>query len=144
MADPFSVAGSAVGVVSLAILACQGLVTYIGDVKDAKDRTTQISRHMDELAAHLERLESIMSKIEPSAYVTGAEEGIVACAEAIKKIRDKLSLDASAIETTLRTQWRDMKQKLWYSFKKMDIAYARGVIEFIEQNLQTALLALIL
>jgi hypothetical protein len=144
MADPFSVAGSAVGVVSLGILACQGLVTYIGDVKDAKERTTQISRQMDELAAHLERLESIMSKMEPNAYVTGAEEGIVACAEAIKRIRDKLGLDASANETTLQTQWRDMKQKLWYSFKKMDIAYATGVIEFIEQNLQTALLALIL
>jgi hypothetical protein len=144
MADPFSVAGSAVGVVSLGILACQGLVTYIDDVKDGKERTIQISRQMDELAAHLERLETIMSKIEPNAYVKGAEEGIVACAEAIEKVRDKLGWDASTSGTTFRTQWRDMKQKLWYSFKKMDIAYARGVIEFIEQNLQTALLALIL
>lgn len=144
MADPFSAAGSAVGVVSLGILVCQGIVTYIGDVKDAKEKTTQIYRQMDELAAHLERLESILSKMEPNAYVAGTEEGIIACAEAIKKIRDKLGWDMSASGTKIRMQWRAMKQKLWYTFKKGDIAYARGVIEFIEQNLQTALLALIL
>lgn len=119
-------------------------MTYIGDVKDAKEKTTQIYRQMDELAAHLERLESILSKMEPNAYVAGTEEGIIACAEAIKKIRDKLGWDMSASGTKIRMQWRAMKQKLWYTFKKGDIAYARGVIEFIEQNLQTALLALIL
>jgi hypothetical protein len=144
MADPFSAAGSAVGVVSLGILVCQALVTYISDVKDAKERTTQISGQMDKLAAHLERLESILSVMEPSSYVAGAEEGIIACAEAIKRIRYKLGWDASAGGTTFGTQWKDLKQKLWYNFKKGDIAYARAVIEFVEQNLQTALLALIL
>ena len=119
-------------------------MTYIGDMKDAKERTIQISRQMDELAAHLERLESLLSKMKPSAHIAGVEEGIIACAEAIQKIKDKLGWDASAGGITFRMQWKDLKQKLWYNFKKGDIAYARGVIEFVEQNLQTALLALIL
>lgn len=99
---------------------------------------------MDELAAHFEHLESILSEMKPSAYVIGAEEGIAACVEVIKKIKDKLGWDASAGGTAFRTQWKDLKQKLWYPFKKGDIVYARGVIKFVEQNLQAALLSLIL
>ena len=61
MSDPFSTAGSAVGVFSLAIVACQGLVSYIGDLKDAKEKTVQIADQMDAFSEHLERLENAVS-----------------------------------------------------------------------------------
>jgi hypothetical protein len=38
MADPFSITGSAVGVVSLAIQLCKGLEWYVSGVKEAKDK----------------------------------------------------------------------------------------------------------
>lgn len=144
MADPFSVAGSAVGVASLGILICQGLVIYIGDVKDDKERTAQVLRQIDELASHLERLISILSKMEPNPHTLGAKQGIVVCAEAINKIKDKLGWELNGARSTCRMQWKDPKKRLGYTLKKADIAHVRGVVEFIEQNLHTALLALML
>lgn len=44
MADPFSVAGSAVGVVSLSIQVCKDLVWYIDTAKDATNRILLPSR----------------------------------------------------------------------------------------------------
>lgn len=41
MSDSFSIASGAFGVVSLAIKIYEGLVSYIGDVKDAKEKCTR-------------------------------------------------------------------------------------------------------
>jgi hypothetical protein len=51
MADPFSIVGSIVGVVSFGIKVCEELVTFIGHAKDGKSEMSQISSRMDDLAA---------------------------------------------------------------------------------------------
>jgi len=56
MADPFSVTGSAVGIVSLGLQICKGLEWYVSSVKEAKDKAEQIATETEELASLLERL----------------------------------------------------------------------------------------
>ena len=90
MTDPFSVAGSAVGVVSLGITACKGLIWYIDNAKDAEDRASQISDRLDSLASHLELLQTIVEKFGPSQCVSATTSAITACATAIEEIRKRL------------------------------------------------------
>ena len=49
MSDPFSVAGSAVGVISLGISVCQGLVTYCSQYKSFNDGISNMIRKVQGL-----------------------------------------------------------------------------------------------
>ncbi|KAF2873941.1 hypothetical protein BDV95DRAFT_604162 [Massariosphaeria phaeospora] len=142
MADPVSVAGGAVGVLSLSIQVCERLVWFITNVKDAKDKTAQIHAELDSLADLLELLESIIGKLNPSGSVSATRSGIEACAEAIKKIRTKISDQSNANDSKLRFHIKRAKQRLAYPFKQEDIMHWKGVVESIQQSLHTALLAL--
>lgn len=138
-------AGSAVGVVSLAIVACQGLTAFIGDVKDAREKTSQASDQMDALTEQLERLQSIICKLDQSEHESRASAGIIACAAAIQRIRGKIGPGwEKSISTKLnfREQMEETKKRLLFPFKKEDLRHWTAVVESAQQNLQTALIAL--
>ena len=143
MTDPFSVAGSAVGVVSLGITACKSLIWYIDNAKDAEDRASQISDRLDSLASHLELLQTIVEKFGPSQCVSATTSAITACATAIEEIRKRLGKLGKPKGTSgIREQINDMKRRLSYPFKQEDILYWRDILKDIHQDLHTALLTL--
>jgi hypothetical protein len=63
MGDPFSVAGSAVGVISLGLQVCQGLASYINKYKSA-------DKEMRDFKCRIEGLESILQGLRD--ILTGA------------------------------------------------------------------------
>jgi len=148
MSDPFSTAGSAVGVFSLAIVACQGLVSYIGDLKDAKEKTVQIADQMDAFSEHLERLENAVSKLDPSICGDGVQTGVVACMTAIQKMKQKLQSNYKPTSNPngpkFRQRLKEAKHQFLFPFRKEDILYWKSMAESVQQNLHTALAALIL
>jgi hypothetical protein len=144
MADPFSVTGSAVGVVSLAIQLCQGLHWYFSGVKDAKDKAEQIAAETEQLANLLELLESIVAKVDPSRSVSATRNGIVLCADAIATIRKKLKPDDQASSCGIKSSLRRMGKRMVFPFKEAEIKYWKEVLNTIQQSLQTALLALVI
>lgn len=141
MADPFSVTGSAVGVVSLGIQVCRGLVWYIDNVREGKDKAVQISGRMEQLAGLLELMESVISKLDPSTSTAAMQAGIFACADALKKIKNKLLVDNKSGSTFFQ-RLQNFKQRLSFPFKEGDILYLKDLVESIQQNLNTALLIL--
>jgi Asp-tRNA(Asn)/Glu-tRNA(Gln) amidotransferase C subunit len=144
MADPFSVAGSAVGVVSLGIQICMVLERYVSGVKEAKDKTEQIVAETEELANLLELLESIISKVDQSQAVSATRSGITSCAKAISTIKKKLRPDDQASSDRIRSSLKGLVKRLAFPFKEAEIKYWKDVLNTIQQSLQTALLALVM
>lgn len=142
MGDPLSATGTAVGIVSLGIQVCKGLIWYLDNVKDAKDKATQMMKEVDHLANILEILEGVISKVDMTPAVSMTRTGIVECATAIEKIRDKLGLVTRGNHSGIRAYFHDVKGRLSYPCKQDDIIYWKGVLDHIQQSLQTALLAL--
>jgi hypothetical protein len=143
-ADPFSIAGSAVGVISLSITICQGLISYIDTAKDAEARTSQISARLDSLADELERLQGVVNALRSSPCASSLGSVIMACATAIENIRKKLGKLSTPHggATPIRERFRDIKRRLLYPFKQEDIIYWKDVLRDVQQDLQTALLTL--
>jgi hypothetical protein len=144
MADPFSITGSAVGVVSLAIQLCKGLEWYISGIKDAKDKAEQIAADTEELTNLLELLETIVAKVDPSQSVSTTLTGIASCAEAIATIKKKLKPDNQAVDGGIKSSLKRLGKRMAFPFKEAEIEYWKGVLNTIQQSLQTALLALVI
>lgn len=144
MADPISIIGSAVGVVSLAIQVCKGLEWYLSGVKEAKNKAEQIAAETEELANLLERLESVIEKVGPSQSVSATRTGIVSCANAIATIRKKLKLDDHSSDGGIKLSLKRLTKRLAFPFKEAEIKYWKDVLNTIQQSLQTALLALVI
>lgn len=142
MAD---VAGTAVGVVSLGLEACKGLVCYIGHVKGEKREISQISTRLDNLADILEKLKTVLDNIEPTnnGSTLLANAGVIACTSALENVRRKWQPDTNPMHG-FREAVRYWKSKLSYPFRREDILFLREMVESIQQNLHTALLALLL
>lgn len=144
MADPFSITGSAVGVVSLAIQLCKGLEWYVSGIKDAKDKAERIAADTEELTNLLQLLETIVAKVDPSQSVSTTLTGIASCAEAIATIRKKLKLDNQAVHGGIKSSLKRLGKRMAFPFKDAEIEYWKGVLNTIQQSLQTALLALVI
>ena len=147
MADPFSVAGSAVGVVALGLEVCKGLVWYIGHVKDEKQEVSQIADRLDQLADMLEKLKTTLDELEPTADGSTllSNAGLLACSSALSNIRLKLQPSIGGAQTQgFRRSVRYWKSKLAYPFRRDDLLFLKQMVEDVQQNLHTALLALIL
>lgn len=150
MADPFSVTGSAVGVVALGLEVCKGLVWYIGHVKGEKNEISQITERLDKLADVLENL-SILGKLEPtpgsaidpSTIITST--GILACSNALDGIRKNLQRSNNARQAQgFRDSVRYWESRLSYPFRREDLLFLKQMVEGVQQNLHTALLSLLL
>ncbi|KAI4684177.1 hypothetical protein J4E81_009056 [Alternaria sp. BMP 2799] len=144
MADPFSITGSAVGVVSLAIQVCKGLEWYLSGVKEAKNKAEQIAAETEELANLLERLESVIGKVDPSQSVSATRTGIVSCAHAIATIHKKLKPDGEAVNGGMKSSLKRLTKRLAFPFKEAEIRYWKDVLNTVQQSLQTALSALLI
>jgi hypothetical protein len=151
MTDPFSVAGSAVGVVSLGLTVCKELISYVGHVKDRDVEVELISDRMEKLAEYLEQLQAIVNRVDSQTTTFGsnvtaiATSGIEACAAALRKIEAKLPSTTNLHnDTTFRGRARAWKTRLAYPFRRDDILFLKDMVESFQQNLTTALQALTL
>jgi hypothetical protein len=147
MADPFSVAGSAVGIVALGLEVCKGLVWYIGHVKDEKQEVSQIADRLDKLADILEKLKTALDELESTADGSTllSNAGLLACSSALSNIRSKLQPPVRGAQTQgFRQSVRYWKSKLAYPFRREDLLFLKQMVEDVQQNLHTALLALLL
>lgn len=138
------IAGTAVGIISLSLQICQGLVTYIDGVKHAKSKTEQIAAEMEMLADQLEKLETLISGFNTNQSVESTQKTITACALAIHHVHDKLKDLQANGNMGLRTKFNALIKTLTFPFKESDVTYLKGVVNSIQQSLQIALCTLLL
>ncbi|KAL6707511.1 hypothetical protein ACN47E_004081 [Coniothyrium glycines] len=133
------IAGTLVGIISLSIQICGGLTGYIDSVKHASSTAEQISAEMDHLADQLENLDSVVKKLDSSHSAVLTQKSVIACANAIQHVREKLGEYRPNTSSGLRASFKAFASRLKFPFKESDINYWRGVVSSIQQNLQIAL-----
>jgi hypothetical protein len=144
MADPFSVAGTAVGIISLGIQTCKGIVWYIDTAKDAKEKAERLRREVEQLADILESLETTVTQagLSSTSTLTVTFTGISACASALEQIKERLGTRSSIGQSLIKTRIQIIKERLYYPFKEGELVYWKNALDHVQQHLQTALLAL--
>jgi len=137
------VAGTVVGVISLSLQLYDKLSKYANGVKDADTKAAQILAEMDNLADLLEELEAITSRVTTNRPATLTKQGICECARAIAMVRSKVGDDGSPGSRPW-AKLRKTVRRLAYPFKEADIVYWKDVLSYVQQHLNTALLALLM
>ena len=147
MGDPFSAAGTAVGIVSLGIQVCQGLISYYDKWKTFDADIAQIQDKLDGLKGTLENLDrNIIPKFRRSnaREAEDVERKILSCSTSIHSLKTVLHKCQSAPTNTVHGKAYKLLQKTFYPFKKATLQELKDCVTGLQENLQTSLLALIL
>jgi ankyrin repeat domain-containing protein 50 len=133
MADPFSMAGPAVGIVSLGITVAQGLLAYYEAWKDSANEIQDTFSSILALSKTLEILHSALSGAQEAQHIASHVEGsIQACSGAMAKLAQKLQ--------KLQTHGHPSKyQKMLYPFKKGTLGKLQDIVTDLRGNLQLLL-----
>src|SRR6266511_2160973 len=91
MADPFSVAGSAVGVISLGISVCQGLLQYYASWRDYGDDIVATMRLLEGLMTSFQSLKLVVESPDFKPELVGQlKEKIMNCEDGVERLRKKI------------------------------------------------------
>ena len=149
MGDPFSAAGTAVGIISLGIQVCQGLVSYYDKWKSFDDDIAQIQDRLNGLKQTLENLErNIVPKFRSSnaREVEDVDKKILSCCSGIHKLRVILAQCQSSAPTsnTVHRKAYRLLQKTFYPFKRTTLLELSTILSNLQENLHTSMLSLML
>ncbi|KAH7052409.1 hypothetical protein B0J12DRAFT_699061 [Macrophomina phaseolina] len=142
MADPFSVAGSAVGVVSLGLAVCQGLVTYYTAYKGQDDEVDRMVERTSCLTDLLERLQPCLEdhRAPHTVAVDGVERCVIACYGSIKKLEKVLLQCKKATASDgFRERVRTMGRKALFPFRRETLHELKQAVSECQDNLNTAI-----
>ncbi len=121
MADPFSAAGSAVGVISLGLTICQSLISYYGSWKAYDDEIKSLSYKAEGLKTTLQTLQHPLRKLESAnpSETMEVQSRVLACEEVIQKMGKRVRkceeiLPSSAFAHKLQV----LGKKTLYPFKR--------------------------
>ncbi|CAD6569753.1 MAG: hypothetical protein ASARMPRED_003132 [Alectoria sarmentosa] len=145
MGDPFSVAASAISVVSLGIQICQGLLSYYGDYKSYDDTIGSLCRKIEGLRSTLEICEEALQKpglaiSKASANVT---KSIGACKDSLASLQSMLdSCKKIPKPQRFKASIHNYGQQTLYPFKKPNVLRLKSTVAELQDNVNTALLVL--
>ena len=141
MADPVSVAGSAVGVISLAITTCQGLISYYNSWETQDQNVNDAKGKMERLRSSLSALEEIMPKISSSSAIAEhVERCVLSCGEGTARLDQFLERCRKDLAPlSLKDKLRVFKQKAIFPFRESSLDRLREIVRDLEGDLGTAL-----
>ncbi|CAD6586907.1 MAG: hypothetical protein ASARMPREDX12_002542 [Alectoria sarmentosa] len=145
MGDPFSVAASAISVVSIGIQICQGLLSYYGDYKSYDDTIGSLCRKLEGLRLTLEICEEALQKpglaiSKASANVT---KSIGACKDSLASLQSVLdSCKKIPKPQRFKASIHNYGQQTLYPLKKPNVLRLKGTVAELQDNFDTALLVL--
>ncbi|KAF7511002.1 hypothetical protein GJ744_005548 [Endocarpon pusillum] len=144
MSDPVSVAGTAVGIVSLGLVLCHGLTEYLQALKCRKEDIESISRQVDCLQSALNVISFALPKLSSDHQNAGhaVERCLYLCKDEMKQLSDRLSeLKDQSHSDSFNQKLRLQARKLVYPFKQGSLRRLEDSVMKINQILSTALQA---
>ena len=145
MTDPFSVAASAVSVVSLGIQVCQGLLSYYSDYKSYDDDISSLCRKVEDLRSTLDICADILQKpgLTASKASANVAKNMGACKDGLDSLQKSLDSCKKVPKTQgLKGNFHNCGQRTLYPFKKPNVLQLQSIVVELQENLHTALLAL--
>jgi hypothetical protein len=146
MAEPFSIAGSAVGVISLGITVCQGLFQYYSACRDGPEDVKALAHSLDGLIRVLEMLSSTMKdySFDGNAhaaikdYIADCDEAVRNLARELEKVRKEAPQPAAGGRLSLKDKLGNASKTLLYPFRESTLRKLRGFVEEVCENLALA------
>jgi hypothetical protein len=147
MGDPFSVATSAVGVVSLGLTVCQGLITYWSQAKSFKRETNDVADKVSGLKDLLEALHDVLSDTTTfdASSISGkakiAVRLVEQCDQGVQRL-EKMLEKVRRSEGLLYSKSEKAKQHLdraLYPFRRDELTSFVNTIDGLRANLHMAL-----
>lgn len=142
MADPFSVAGTAVGITSLGIQTCQILYNYYSKYKGYRKDIDNVLQQVEGLQGILESLRYVKERFEIDNHAPSSQVHIAlkACEDALTRLKTM----ADKCNTTRKTEGiqsrlRDAKKRLIWPYRKETLADMQATMSRFQDNLSLAL-----
>lgn len=133
------VAGGAVGIISLGIQVCQGLIQYYGSWKDAPKNVAQMCRSVQNLEETLKVLKvTIKDKGVATRAETGVQSSIDACTVSINELQGELIRVQEVKGSSIWSKVHGQGRRLLYPFRESTLLRLEEIVAEIRENLSLA------
>lgn len=135
------VAGSAVGVVSLGIQVCQGLVSYLHDYKDYDGDIAAAYGKVEDLAATLELVLGVLNEHSlDDVHVSHGKQLVRGCHGGIQELEKRLKkMKKNGDPKGFRQRFEARLLHLTYPFRKSNLDTLDGTVDELAQRLALTL-----
>ena len=150
MTDPLSVTGSAVGVISLGLTICQGLLAYYGPFKDYDEQMQDVSNRIKSFNSTLKALEDVLAKAQSLSSTQTAQSATVAldsifnCQEGLKRLKNMLDKCRNSPSTKSFLGSKIQINRMLYPFKRETLVTLLDTMSWLQADLNTSLQVLTL
>ncbi|SRR6266702_8050561 len=133
------VAGSTVGIISLGIQVCQGLIQYYASWKDAPKDVAQMCKSAQNLEEILKVLKiTIKDKGVATQAETGVQNSIDACTVSINELQGELIRVQEVKGSSIWSKVHGQGRRLLYPFRESTLLKLKGIVAEIRENLSLA------
>lgn len=143
MADPISIAGSVVGVISLGIQVTQSLVDFYNSYRHQESELGGIIERLEGLAETFQSLEKALSsrtfRADERSLFKGIETSITSCTELIQELQDECQKFSKPLSTGTRAAVKIAGRRVIYPFRQSTLHKVDEDIGEIRANLSFAL-----
>jgi hypothetical protein len=134
------VAGSAVGIASLGIQVCQGLLSYYDTWKSYDSDISSTYDAVTDLSKTLTILKTTLQEEVDRERVGQVDTCVKGCEDALLKLDEKRrSLQEYSRPEGLRQKMRSGLQRFWYPFRRQTLAALKGSVTDVQERLKLAL-----
>lgn len=142
MGDPISVAGSAVGVISIGIQACQGLLSYYHAWRSYNGQVSHVYNKIEGLNATLENLQFSFEKLgytnTPAAQ--NVIRSIASCEDGVKALGTTLEKFGSIkVPQGFREKLHSYSLQTMFPFRQDTLQAMKAIVTDLQNNLDSAL-----
>ena len=137
----FAAAGSAVGVISLGLQVCSGLVKYFHAYKDYGKDAVTIIRRIESLSNLLEYLDSVLrhSSFDDSHGARLVDDQILSCSEEINELERIQKKWTGRADTSSTSFVAKQTQRVLYPLRKADLEALGVTLGHLEGSLKLSL-----
>ncbi|EMD86130.1 hypothetical protein COCHEDRAFT_1173968, partial [Bipolaris maydis C5] len=142
MADPFSVAGTAVGIISLGLQTCQILYKYCSDFKSFPRDVEATQRQIRGLEGILQGLHEVKEQLEIDNHTPSSQlhMALKDCKETLHELMRMVEKRNPASKSEgVQTQLRAVKERVLWPYRKEDLKEVQSSLTRFQENLALAL-----
>jgi len=141
MGDPISLTGTAVGVLSLGISVCQGLVSYYASWKDYEDNVGSTHRYLENITNQLQAIDRALQAGHFSAEERQqVESAVLMCTGHIGTLKKKLAkVRSMELPIGIKDKAKRQLRRAQYPFKETTLKKLEDSTAALQTNLTAAL-----
>ncbi|CAN9433148.1 unnamed protein product [Alternaria alternata] len=131
--------GTAVGVVSLGIQVCEGILKYYCDWRGYEEDIQEAYTRIDDLAKTFALLHAELQTVPQKAFAIRAQECLATCQDGIQQLEKKLKKVHKDAPAGLRQRAQVGGLRLMYPFRKSTLEKLKEIAQGLMQQLNLAL-----